>query len=196
MKKFIISSIILLIIGAFTVFDWHFPKISSENRPPTKYDLLYENIAVNPSRLNYDRSEFCGYISPVVYLTAAWGGSGSKVSLLQSDCFEKLALNQLNPAYCEKVKPINTWLLNGSNVNPDACRTQISESSGNLQTLGTFLSANYMREILQEMGFNYGTDSDYQKNLSLGGEELALLEYWSKVEDTNEFITRARQLPH
>ena len=193
MKKNITIAIAIVFMAGIGVLaislpDWHFPKTSSKHRPPNKYDLLYENIAIN-----HNRPEFCERISSFAYLTAGWGGRGSKVNLLRSSCFMKLAINQRNPVYCDKVKPINTWFLDGSKNSPDYCRASMSTRGS---WGATYIETRYVKELLDEMEFNYAADSQYRDDLSRhGDEEAALAMYWLKIIETEEFVSRAMRLP-
>lgn len=186
--RIIIPAAVLLTL-ALLIFDWHFPKISSSHRDNNKYDVLYENIA-----LDHNRPDFCERISPLAHSGGGLNRSGEKVALSRSLCFQKLAFNEMNASYCDKVSPINTWFLNGSKVNPEECRATILKLSGNSYYAGQTIREDYIRELLQEMNFDYVIDPDYQKNLSEYGE-YALWEYWEEISKTDEFVKKAMDLP-
>jgi hypothetical protein len=202
-KLIIIIPIVLVFLICVFVIDWHFPKVTSQHHEPNKYDSFYIYAA-----LASNRPEFCERISPFSYTVASWGGDGTKVQLEQSRCFSDLAMNTLNPSYCEKVKPINTWLLNGSESNPYACRAEISRvrTSPGRSNVGTALDENQKKEFLQEMGLNYASDLGYQEDVAkymasqgsssrIAAEDNAFRNYWFRILKTDEFMAKAMQFP-
>jgi hypothetical protein len=74
--------------------------------------------------------ELCYRIALDAHSMAALNPPGNQVSLVRSNCLFGVALQRRDPALCNEVHPINTWLLDGSANNPEACRAAVQSAMG------------------------------------------------------------------
>ncbi len=97
-------------------------ELDPERRANT-FEFGYEDIA----EARRDPA-LCHKIAPDAHSMTALSTRGNQVSLVRSNCFYGVAVERRDPTLCDEVHPINTWLLDGSANNPEACRAAVEHA--------------------------------------------------------------------
>jgi hypothetical protein len=149
------------------------------DRRANTFEFGYVNIAENRRD-----PALCYRIAPDAHIMTALATRGSQVSLVRSDCFYTVALKRRDPALCDEVRPINTWLLDGSANNPEACRAAVQSTMGKRRE-ADLLPPQDLDLFLRILGYSDLVDNRPEPSYDT----------YLKVVKTPEFGRRTERLP-
>lgn len=103
--------------------------LAVENGHPNNLEVAYEAMAVETGS-----PELCSKISPNAVVSAGFGGAGSQIYYLRSNCLFYVAAKNRDKTLCKDVVEKKDFFLNGSMVSKEGCEKNIqtSNSVGNV----------------------------------------------------------------
>lgn len=118
-----------------------------QGRAPHRYEWAYEAIAVDSGS-----PAPCGRIGRHAVTAAPFNSPGTRLSLMRSSCFRKLAINTSQPFLCDRVHSVSSLLYDGSRLGRPSCHQLASGRPGRL-----FIGASAVLEperLLRELGYD------------------------------------------
>lgn len=179
------SALAILLFAAFLAAPRSWAGPLPGMRAPNSYEIFYHYVAVN-----VDAPEICRKISPKAYLTAAWGGQGTQISLTRSECYYDVATRFARQDLCANVVPISTVFLNGSHYSPGYCRSKIAKYGPDVSLDLALPDDKVLVRIFSQMGYDPATVISQH----LTPDPLNLFDVYAQLGKKSDILKRINRL--